>query len=63
MGQVLAPIALHPDQLLTQMPTAASYPLEIVQAKRWRDRDASLSDEAPSPLVPIVAAARQERAA
>lgn len=35
LEQLLAPIALHPDELLMQMLMAATYPLEIVQAKRW----------------------------
>ncbi|WP_198373743.1 DUF3300 domain-containing protein, partial [Roseomonas rosulenta] len=39
LEQLLAPIALHPDTLLTQMLMAATYPLEIVQAKRWLGRD------------------------
>src|SRR3954454_20573262 len=32
---MLAPIALYPDSLLTQMMMASTYPLEIVQADRW----------------------------
>ena len=35
LEQLLAPIALYPDDLLMQMLMAATYPLEIVQAKRW----------------------------
>ncbi len=35
LDQLLAPIALYPDQLLTQILTAATYPFEIVQADRW----------------------------
>lgn len=46
LEQLMAPIALYPDTLLTQMLMAATYPLEIVQAKRWRDRNASLSGAA-----------------
>ena len=46
LEQLLAPIALYPDQLLTQMLMAATYPLEIVQAKRWRDRNAALTGAA-----------------
>jgi hypothetical protein len=46
LEQLLAPIALYPDTLLTQMLMAATYPLEIVQAKRWRDRNASLTGAA-----------------
>src|SRR4051794_38272429 len=39
LEQMLAPIALYPDQLLAQMLMAATYPLEIVQAKRWLGRN------------------------
>jgi len=35
LDQLLAPIALYPDTLLGQILTAATYPLEIVQADRW----------------------------
>ena len=35
LDQLLAPIALYPDSLLTQVMMASTYPLEIVQADRW----------------------------
>jgi Protein of unknown function (DUF3300) len=35
LDQMLAPIALYPDQLLTQILMAATYPLEVVEADRW----------------------------
>lgn len=35
IDQMLAPIALYPDELLAQILMAATYPLEIVQADRW----------------------------
>ena len=35
LDQMLAPIALYPDALLSQVLMAASYPLEIVEAARW----------------------------
>ena len=35
LDQMLAPIALYPDTLLTQMLMAATYPLEVVAADRW----------------------------
>jgi len=34
---LLAPIALYPDPLLTQILMAATYPLEVVQAARWAE--------------------------
>lgn len=35
LAQLLAPIALYPDELLVQMLMASTYPLEVVQADRW----------------------------
>ena len=35
LEQMLAPIALYPDSLLTQILMASTYPLEVVQADRW----------------------------
>jgi hypothetical protein len=35
LDQMLAPVALYPDELLSQLLMAATYPLEIVQAARW----------------------------
>jgi hypothetical protein len=35
IDQLMAPIALYPDDLLVQVLTAATYPLEIVMAARW----------------------------
>src|SRR5271166_5387164 len=35
LDQILAPVALYPDPLLTSILTAATYPLEVVQAARW----------------------------
>lgn len=36
LAQILAPIALYPDSLLTHILIASTYPLEVVQASRWR---------------------------
>src|SRR3954468_4600238 len=33
--QLVAPIALHPDALFTQILMASTYPLEVVAADRW----------------------------
>ncbi len=38
LEQILAPIALYPDDLLTQVLAASTYPLEIVMASRWTDQ-------------------------
>ena len=35
LDQMLAPIALYPDPLLSQVLMASTYPLEVVQAARW----------------------------
>ena len=35
LDQMLAPIALYPDGLLSQVLMAATYPLEVVEAARW----------------------------
>ncbi len=35
LEQLIAPVALYPDALLTQILMASTYPLEIVQANRW----------------------------
>ena len=35
LEQLVAPIALHPDPLLSQMLMASTYPIEVVQAARW----------------------------
>lgn len=47
LDQMLAPIALYPDVLLSQVLMAATYPLEIVEASRWTQANPSLEgDEA-----------------
>jgi uncharacterized protein DUF3300 len=47
LEQMLAPIALYPDELLAQILMAATYPLEVVQAARWsRSHPDLVGDEA-----------------
>lgn len=46
LEQMVAPIALYPDSLLMQIFMAATYPLEIVEAARWREKNPSLSGAA-----------------
>jgi len=43
LDQMMAPVALYPDDLLGQMLMAATYPLEIVQADRWLQNPANAS--------------------
>jgi len=35
LDQMLAPIALYPDSLLSQILMASTYPLEVIEASRW----------------------------
>jgi hypothetical protein len=35
LDRMLAPIALYPDQLVSQILMASTYPLEVVEAARW----------------------------
>lgn len=44
--QLVAPIALYPDSLLSQVLMASTYPLEIVEADRWVKANANLKDKA-----------------
>jgi hypothetical protein len=46
LDQMLAPIALYPDDLVTQILMAATYPLEIVQAARWTAQNKNLKGDA-----------------
>lgn len=45
LDQMLAPIALYPDQLLSQILMAATYPLEVVEAARWSKANPNLKGE------------------
>jgi hypothetical protein len=45
LEQLVAPIALYPDSLVAQILMASTYPLEIVQANRWRESHADLEGE------------------
>jgi len=44
--QMVAPIALYPDGLLVQILMAATYPLEVVEAQRWVEKNPSLKEKA-----------------
>lgn len=37
LDALLAPIALYPDTLLTQVLMASTFPLQVVEAQRWLD--------------------------
>ncbi|QFU23787.1 DUF3300 domain-containing protein [Shewanella eurypsychrophilus] len=45
LAQMLAPIALYPDSLLTHILIASTYPLELVQAKRLQGKNNLLPTE------------------
>lgn len=45
LDQMLAPIALYPDDLLVQVLMAATYPLEVVQAARWVQANPNLAGD------------------
>jgi hypothetical protein len=46
LDQILAPIALYPDALLSQILMACGYPLEIVEAARWSKANPNLKGDA-----------------
>lgn len=45
LDQMLAPIALYPDSVLSHVLIAATYPLEVVQAARWSRANRGLEGE------------------
>jgi hypothetical protein len=46
LDQLVAPIALHPDPLLSEVLIASTYPLEVVQADRWAKANTTLKGTA-----------------
>ena len=45
IDQLLAPIALYPDSLLSQILVATTYPIEIIKANRWLIKNPDLDGE------------------
>lgn len=45
LAQMLAPIALYPDALLSHILIAATYPIEVVDAERWLAKNEHFSDQ------------------
>jgi len=45
LDQMLAPVALYPDSLLSQILMASTYPLEIVEAGRWSKANPNLKGD------------------
>jgi hypothetical protein len=46
LDALVAPIALYPDPLLSQVLVASTYPLEIIQLQQWLARNPGLKDKA-----------------
>ncbi|MGH6781538.1 MAG: DUF3300 domain-containing protein, partial [Sphingomonadaceae bacterium] len=44
--QMVAPIALYPDSLVSQILMASTYPLEVVEADRWAKQNKNLKGDA-----------------
>src|SRR5580698_2921157 len=44
--QLVGPITLYPDPLLTQILMASTYPLEVVEAARWSQDNSTVSGQA-----------------
>ena len=45
LDQLVAPVALYPDALLSQVLMSSTYPLEVVQADRWAKANKSLKGD------------------
>jgi hypothetical protein len=45
LDALVAPIALYPDPLLSQALMASTYPLEIVQAQQWLEKNSKLKGD------------------
>jgi hypothetical protein len=54
LDSLVAPIALYPDPLLSQILVASTYPLEIIQLQQWLEKHKGLKGDA------LVAAAEKE---
>jgi Protein of unknown function (DUF3300) len=46
LDSLVAPIALYPDELLSQTLVASTYPLEIIQLQQWLEKNKGLKDKA-----------------
>src|SRR5215472_13996923 len=46
LDSLVAPIALYPDPILSQMLVASTYPLEVVEAGRWVREHPNLTGKA-----------------
>jgi hypothetical protein len=46
LDSLVAPIALYPDPMLSQVVVASTYPLEVIQLMQWLDQHKDLKDKA-----------------
>lgn len=46
LEQLLAPIALYPDSVISQVLMASTYPIEVVEADRWAKANSNLKGDA-----------------
>src|SRR5690349_14531958 len=46
LEQLVAPIALYPDSVLSQILMASTYPLEVVEAARWAQSNPGVAGQA-----------------
>jgi len=46
LAALLAPIALYPDTVVAQVLMASTYPIEVIEAQRWLQKNQSLKGEA-----------------
>lgn len=51
LDQLLAPVALYPDALLSQVLMASTYPADVAAAAQWSKSNASLSGDAATKAV------------
>jgi len=51
LDQLLAPVALYPDALLSQVLMASTYPADVATAAQWSKANASLSGDAATKAV------------
>ena len=51
LAQMLAPVALYPDSLLTHILIASTYPIEIVEAHRWQKKNDNLNPDRKNQLL------------
>jgi hypothetical protein len=45
LDSLVAPIALYPDPLLSQVLVASTYPLEIIQLQQWLEKNKTALDK------------------